>query len=93
MNVAIVSPSKLLTASFPCSPCVRMKNRNERGKPGKIYHVRNVMHSSRGHYSRAAFISLRAPDCKERQLLQAIEGSLVTGKKPNPKVLYEKLFV
>ena len=30
-------------ASFPGSPHVRTKNREERGEPGKIYHVRNVI--------------------------------------------------
>ena len=30
-------------ASFPGSPRARTKNRKERGEPGKIYHVRNVI--------------------------------------------------
>ena len=30
-------------ASFPGSPCARTKNGKERGQPGKIYHVRNVI--------------------------------------------------
>ena len=30
-------------ASFPGSPRAQTKNRKERGEPGKIYHVRNVM--------------------------------------------------
>ena len=33
----------LLLASFPGSPRARTKNRKERGEPGKIYHVRNVI--------------------------------------------------
>ena len=32
-----------VVASFPGSPCARTKNRKERGEPGKIYHVRNVI--------------------------------------------------
>ena len=30
-------------ALFPGSPHARTKNRKERGEPGKIYHVRNVI--------------------------------------------------
>ena len=30
-------------ASFPGSPRAQTKNRKERGEPGKIYHVRNVI--------------------------------------------------
>ena len=30
-------------ASFPGTPRVRTKNQKERGEPGKIYHVRNVI--------------------------------------------------
>ena len=30
-------------ASFPGSPHARTKNRKERGEPGKIHHVRNVI--------------------------------------------------
>ena len=30
-------------ASFPGSPRAQMKNRKEKGEPGKIYHVRNVI--------------------------------------------------
>ena len=30
-------------ALFPGSPRARTKNRKERGEPGKIYHVRNVI--------------------------------------------------
>ena len=30
-------------ASFPGSPRTRTKNQKEKGKPGKIYHVRNVI--------------------------------------------------
>ena len=30
-------------ASFPGSPRARTKNRKERGEPGKIYHVRNII--------------------------------------------------
>ena len=30
-------------ASFPGSPRARMKNRKERGEPGKIYHVKNII--------------------------------------------------
>ena len=33
----------LWLASFPGSPRARTKNRKERGEPGKIYHVRNVI--------------------------------------------------
>ena len=33
----------LHAASFPGYPRARMKNRKERGEPGKIYHVRNVI--------------------------------------------------
>ena len=36
-------PCTALVASFPGSPRARMKNRKERGEPGKIYHVRNVI--------------------------------------------------
>ena len=32
-----------LLASFPGSPCVRTKNQKEKGEPGKIYHMRNVI--------------------------------------------------
>ena len=32
-----------LLASFPGSPRTQTKNRKERGEPGKIYHVRNVI--------------------------------------------------
>ena len=32
-----------MLASFPGSPRARTKNRKERGEPGKIYHVRNVI--------------------------------------------------
>ena len=34
---------RLGVASFPGSPCTQMKNGKERGEPGKIYHVRNVI--------------------------------------------------
>ena len=30
-------------ASFPGSPLARTKNQKERGEPGRIYHVRNVI--------------------------------------------------
>ena len=33
----------LCVASFPGSPRVRTKSGKERGEPGKIYHVRNVI--------------------------------------------------
>ena len=33
----------VLLALFPGSPRARTKNRKERGEPGKIYHVRNVI--------------------------------------------------
>ena len=33
----------IILASFPGSPRARTKNRKERGEPGKIYHVRNVI--------------------------------------------------
>ena len=32
-----------LLVSFPGSPHARTKNQKERGEPGKIYHVRNVI--------------------------------------------------
>ena len=33
----------MVLASLPGSPRVRTKNQKERGQPGKIYHVRNVI--------------------------------------------------
>ena len=35
--------SSNIIVSFPSSPHTRTKNRKERGEPGKIYHVRNVI--------------------------------------------------
>ena len=35
--------NELLVASFPGSPRARTKSGKERGEPGKIYHVRNVI--------------------------------------------------
>ena len=34
---------RFVLASFPGSPRMRMKNQKERGEPGKIYHMRNVI--------------------------------------------------
>ena len=33
--------------TFPDSPHVQRKNQKEKGEPGKIYHVRNVIHVGR----------------------------------------------
>ena len=43
MGVAYSFCYILLVASFPGSPRARTKSGKERGEPGKIYHVRNVI--------------------------------------------------
>ena len=34
-------------ATFPDCPHVQTKNQKEKGEPGKIYHVRNIIHVGR----------------------------------------------
>ena len=43
VNVSLFNNIRVKLVSFPGSPRARTKNGKERGEPGKIYHVRNVI--------------------------------------------------